>query len=140
MTHVHVATAGFIAATAIAAGGVAWYGVRRGCGGAARAESGSAERGTGRALNGATGRRPAVSPARPTKQTRGPEGGDSTDLDARSVVGRRDFADFGSRVEAVPPKRRQHRFQRAGLASDQQAAAGLWIGQQRTFDLREIAR
>jgi hypothetical protein len=30
MTHVHVATAGFIAATAIAAGGMAWYGVRNG--------------------------------------------------------------------------------------------------------------
>ena len=30
ITHVHVATAGFIAATAIAAGGLAWYGVRTG--------------------------------------------------------------------------------------------------------------
>jgi hypothetical protein len=30
ITHVHVATAGFIAATAIAAGGMAWYGVRDG--------------------------------------------------------------------------------------------------------------
>ena len=28
--HLHVATAGFIAATAIAAGGLAWYGVRDG--------------------------------------------------------------------------------------------------------------
>jgi hypothetical protein len=30
ITHFHVATAGFIAATAIAAGGLAWYGVRDG--------------------------------------------------------------------------------------------------------------
>ena len=30
VTHLHVATAGFIAATAIAAGGLAWYGVRNG--------------------------------------------------------------------------------------------------------------
>ena len=30
ITHLHVATAGFIAATAIAAGGLAWYGVRDG--------------------------------------------------------------------------------------------------------------
>jgi len=30
ITHLHVATAGFIAATAIAAGGLAWYGVRTG--------------------------------------------------------------------------------------------------------------
>jgi ABC-type antimicrobial peptide transport system permease subunit len=30
VTHLHVATAGFIAATAIAAGGLAWYGVRGG--------------------------------------------------------------------------------------------------------------
>jgi hypothetical protein len=30
ITHVHVAVAGFIAATAIAAGGLAWYGVRDG--------------------------------------------------------------------------------------------------------------
>ncbi len=30
ITHLHVATAGFIAATAIAAGGLAWYGVRAG--------------------------------------------------------------------------------------------------------------
>ena len=30
VTHLHVATAGFIAATAIAAGGLAWYGVRDG--------------------------------------------------------------------------------------------------------------
>ena len=30
ITHLHLATAGFIAATAIAAGGVAWYGVRNG--------------------------------------------------------------------------------------------------------------
>ena len=30
ITHLHVATAGFIAATAIAAGGLAWYGVRNG--------------------------------------------------------------------------------------------------------------
>ena len=30
ITHLHVATAGFIAATAIAAGGMAWYGVRNG--------------------------------------------------------------------------------------------------------------
>jgi hypothetical protein len=30
ITHLHVATAGFIAATAIAAGGLAWYGVRSG--------------------------------------------------------------------------------------------------------------
>jgi hypothetical protein len=30
MTHLHVAIAGFIAATAIAAGGLAWYGVRDG--------------------------------------------------------------------------------------------------------------
>src|SRR5947207_15209031 len=30
ITHLHLATAGFIAATAIAAGGLAWYGVRDG--------------------------------------------------------------------------------------------------------------
>jgi hypothetical protein len=30
ITHLHVATAGFIAATAIAAGGLAWYGIRSG--------------------------------------------------------------------------------------------------------------
>jgi len=30
ITHLHVAAAGFIAATAIAAGGLAWYGVRDG--------------------------------------------------------------------------------------------------------------
>src|SRR5215813_13340028 len=30
ITHLHIATAGFIAATAIAAGGLAWYGVRGG--------------------------------------------------------------------------------------------------------------
>jgi hypothetical protein len=30
ITHLHVAVAGFIAATAIAAGGLAWYGVRNG--------------------------------------------------------------------------------------------------------------
>jgi hypothetical protein len=30
ITHLHVATAGFIAATAIAAGGLAWYGVQDG--------------------------------------------------------------------------------------------------------------
>ena len=30
VTHLHVAAAGFIAATAIAAGGLAWYGVRNG--------------------------------------------------------------------------------------------------------------
>jgi hypothetical protein len=30
VTHLHVATAGFIAATAVAAGGLAWYGVRNG--------------------------------------------------------------------------------------------------------------
>src|SRR5262249_12463910 len=30
ITHLHVATAGFIAATAIAGGGLAWYGVRVG--------------------------------------------------------------------------------------------------------------
>jgi len=30
ITHLHVATAGFIAATAIAAGGLGWYGVRSG--------------------------------------------------------------------------------------------------------------
>ncbi len=30
ITHIHVALAGFIAATAIAAGGLAWYGVRNG--------------------------------------------------------------------------------------------------------------
>src|SRR3981081_1084418 len=30
ITHIHVALAGYIAATAIAAGGVAWYGVRNG--------------------------------------------------------------------------------------------------------------
>jgi hypothetical protein len=30
ITHLHVATAGFIAATAIAAGGLAWYGFRAG--------------------------------------------------------------------------------------------------------------
>jgi hypothetical protein len=30
ITHLHVATAGFIAATAVAAGGLAWYGVRGG--------------------------------------------------------------------------------------------------------------
>src|SRR6266571_8430179 len=30
ITHLHVAVAGFIAATAIAAGGLAWYGVRDG--------------------------------------------------------------------------------------------------------------
>ena len=30
ITHLHLATAGFIAATAIAAGGLAWYGVRGG--------------------------------------------------------------------------------------------------------------
>ncbi len=30
ITHLHVATAGFIGATAIAAGGLAWYGVRAG--------------------------------------------------------------------------------------------------------------
>jgi hypothetical protein len=30
ITHLHVAIAGFIAATAIAAGGLAWYGVRDG--------------------------------------------------------------------------------------------------------------
>jgi len=30
ITHLHIATAGFIAATAIAAGGLAWYGVRDG--------------------------------------------------------------------------------------------------------------
>src|SRR5438105_10720797 len=30
ITHLHVATAGFIAATAIAAGGLAWFGVRDG--------------------------------------------------------------------------------------------------------------
>ena len=30
ITHLHVATAGFIAATAIAGGGLAWYGVRSG--------------------------------------------------------------------------------------------------------------
>jgi hypothetical protein len=30
ITHIHVALAGFAAATAIAAGGLAWYGVRNG--------------------------------------------------------------------------------------------------------------
>src|ERR1700682_5318533 len=33
ITHLHLATAGFIAATAIAAVGLAWYGVRDGLGG-----------------------------------------------------------------------------------------------------------
>ena len=61
ITHLHVAIAGFIAATAIAAGGLAWYGVRRGAGEAVVAGSATdwGRKGHGHALAGSIKARPA---------------------------------------------------------------------------------
>lgn len=62
------------------------------------------------------------------------------DLDGRRAVGRAYLATFAGVLEAAACEGGEHLAKRVGMAGDQQAPAGLRVGQQRQIDLGKSSR